>query len=143
MSQVNKDKLRDDYEDACYNYIAEFGQISEFDFGGWIGYNVGGIALFGDYAIDFLNIVYIVDNDVPVDTFVNWYWFCAEYEQCKINLQNYFKLESDYKAEKIIKTIIKWFNEKAFDESVEPFINEVENILKSIDEKRFKEDKTC
>ena len=101
MSQVNKDKLRDDYEDACYNYIAEFGQISKFDFGGWIGYNVGGIALFGDYAIDFLNIVYIVDNDVPVDTFVNWYWFCAEYEQCKINLQNYFKLESDYKAEKI------------------------------------------
>ena len=96
-----KSKLRDDYEDACYNYIAEFGQISEFDFGGWIGYNVGGIALFGDYAIDFLNIVYIVDNDVPVDTFVNWYWFCAEYEQCKINLQNYFKLESDYKAEKI------------------------------------------
>ena len=54
-----------------------------------------------NYAIDFLNIVYIVDNDVPVDTFVNWYWFCAEYEQCKINLQNYFKLESDYKAEKI------------------------------------------
>ena len=96
-----KSKLRDDYEDACYNYIAEFGQISEFDFGGWIGYNVGGIALFGAYAIDFLNIVYIVDNDVPVDTFVNWYWFCAEYEQCKINLQNYFKLESDYKAEKI------------------------------------------
>ena len=96
-----KSNLRNDYEDACYNYIAEFGQISEFYFGGWIGYNVGGIALFGDYAIDFLNIVYIVDNDVPVDTFVNWYWFCAEYEQCKINLQNYFKLESDYKAEKI------------------------------------------
>lgn len=36
---------------------------------------------------------------------------------------------------------IKWFNEKAFDESVEPFINEVENILKNIDEKRFEEDK--
>lgn len=96
-----KSNLRNDYEDACNNYITEFVRISEFDFGGWIGYNVGGIALFGDYAIDFLNIVYIVDNDVPVDTFVNWYWFCAEYEQCKINLQNYFKLESDYKAEKI------------------------------------------
>ena len=96
-----KSKLIDDYEDACYNYIAEFGRISEFDFGGWIGYNVGGVALFGDYAIDFSNIVYIVDNDVPVDTFVNWYWFCAEYEQCQINLQNYFKLECDYKAEKI------------------------------------------
>lgn len=96
-----KSNLRNDYEDACNNYITEFVRISEFDFEGWIGYNVGGVALFGDYAIDFLNIVYIVDNDVPVDTFVNWYWFCAEYEQCKINLQNYFKLESDYKAEKI------------------------------------------
>ena len=96
-----KSNLRNDYEDACNNYITEFVRISEFDFEGWISYNVGGVALFGDYAIDFSNIVYIVDNDVPVDTFVNWYWFCAEYEQCKINLQNYFKLESDYKAEKI------------------------------------------
>ena len=96
-----KSNLRNDYEDACNNYITEFVRISEFDFEGWIGYNVGGIALFGDYAIDFSNIVYIVDNDVPIDTFVNWYWFCAEYEQCKINLQNYFKLECDYKAEKI------------------------------------------
>ena len=57
----------------------------------------------------------------------------------KINPQ--INIGENYKAEKIIKTIIKWFNEKAFDESVEPFINEVENILKSIDEKRFKEDK--
>ena len=96
-----KSKLRDDYESACYNYIKEFERIYEFDFEGWIGDNVGGVALFGDYAIAFSDIIYIVDNDVHVDTFVNWYWFCAEYEQCKINLQNYFKLESDYKAEKI------------------------------------------
>ena len=47
----------------------------------------------------------------------------------------------NYKTKKMVKTIIKWFNEKAFDESVEPFINEVESILKNIDEKRFEEDK--
>lgn len=57
----------------------------------------------------------------------------------KINPQ--INMGENYKGEKIIKTIIKWFNEKAFDESVEPFINEVENILKNIDEKRFEEDK--
>ncbi len=32
-----KDKLIDDYESACYNYIAEFGRISGFDFEGCIG----------------------------------------------------------------------------------------------------------
>ena len=96
-----KSNLRNDYEDACNNYITEFERMSEFNFEGWIGDVVGEIALFGDYVINFSDIVYIVDNDVPVDIFVNWYWFSVEYEQCKINLQNYFKLESDYKAEKI------------------------------------------
>ena len=47
----------------------------------------------------------------------------------------------NYKAEKMIKTLVKWFNEKSVDKSIEPFINEVENILKGIDEKRFQEDK--
>ena len=41
----------------------------------------------------------------------------------------------------MIKTLVKWFNEKSVDKSIEPFINEVENILKGIDEKRFQEDK--
>lgn len=50
-------------------------------------------------------------------------------------------MEENYKAEKIIKTLVKWFNEKSFDESIEPLISEVEKILKSIDEKRFEEDK--
>lgn len=50
-------------------------------------------------------------------------------------------MEGNYKAEKIIKTLVKWFNEKSFDESIEPLISEVEKILKSIDEKRFEEDK--
>ena len=96
-----KSNLRNDYEDACNNYITEFVRISEFDFEGWICNDVGEIAFFGDYVINFSDIVYIVDNDVPVDIFVNWYWFSVEYEKCKINLQNYFKLECDYKAEKI------------------------------------------
>jgi len=95
-----KEKLKNDYKNACNNYIEEFERIYEFDFEGWIG-DIGKIALFGDYAIDFSNIVYMIDNDVSVYTFLNWYWFCAEYEQCKINLKSYVKIESDYKAEKI------------------------------------------
>lgn len=47
----------------------------------------------------------------------------------------------NYKAEKMIKTLVKWFNEKSVDKSIEPFINEVENILKNIDKERFEEDK--
>ena len=47
----------------------------------------------------------------------------------------------NYKAGKMIKTLVKWFNEKSVDKSIEPFIKEIENILKNIDEKRFNEDK--
>lgn len=47
----------------------------------------------------------------------------------------------NYKAEKMIKTLVKWFNEKSVDKSIDPFINEVENILKNIDKERFEEDK--
>lgn len=96
-----KEKLRTNYENACNNYIAEFERMSEFNFEGWIGNDVGGIALFGDYTIDFYDIVYIVDNDVLIDTFIDWHWFSVDYEECRINLRNYCKLERDYKAEKI------------------------------------------
>ena len=51
------------------------------------------------------------------------------------------KLNESYKVKKIIGTLFKWFNRKTFNETVEPFIMEIEKILKCIDEKRFNKDK--
>lgn len=49
-------------------------------------------------------------------------------------------LSENYKANKLIKTMFQWFNEKSFETSVEPFVKEVEKILKSIDKERFEVD---
>lgn len=67
--------------------------------------------------------------------------FFKEKDSMYMKINPPINIGKNYKTKKMFKTIIKWFNEKAFDESVEPFINEVENILKNIDEKRFEEDK--
>ena len=75
------------------------------------------------------------------NTLSEYHGFFKEKDSMYTKINPQINIGENYKAEKIIKTIIKWFNEKAFDESVEPFINEVENILKNIDEKRFEEDK--
>lgn len=75
------------------------------------------------------------------NTLSEYHGFFKEKDSMYTKINPQINMGENYKAEKIIKTIIKWFNEKAFDESIEPFINEVENILKVIDEKRFKEDK--
>ena len=75
------------------------------------------------------------------NTLSEYHGFFKEKDSMYTKINPQINMGENYKAEKIIKTIIKWFNEKAFDESVEPFINEVENILKNIDEKRFEEDK--
>ncbi|MGN1324343.1 MAG: hypothetical protein ACI4VR_04010 [Bacilli bacterium] len=75
------------------------------------------------------------------DTLSEYHGFFKKQDSMYVKINPQINMGENYKAEKLIKTIVKWFNKKSFDESVEPFISEVENILKNIDEKRFKEDK--
>lgn len=51
------------------------------------------------------------------------------------------KLKENYKVKYMSKSLFTWFNKKAFINSFEPFVKEVENILININEKRFKKDK--
>ena len=47
----------------------------------------------------------------------------------------------NYKAKKIIKSLLSWFNKKYFETSIEPLILEIEKILININKKRFENDK--
>ena len=49
-------------------------------------------------------------------------------------------LSKSYKAKNIIKLYLFWFNKKQVNEIIEPFINEVEIILKGINKKKFEKD---
>ena len=53
----------------------------------------------------------------------------------QINLKDY------YKSDKIIKTLLLWFNKKPFDYFFGNYISEVEKILTDINSKRFEQDK--
>ena len=75
------------------------------------------------------------------DTLFEYHGFLKKEDSMYKRMNPQIELGDNYKAEKYIKTLVKWFNKKEFNESVEPFINEIEKILKSIDEKRFEEDK--
>ncbi len=75
------------------------------------------------------------------DAVSEYHGLFKEHDSMYIKINPSINMNEKYKTKKMVKTIIKWFNEKAFDESIEPFMNEVESILKKIDEKRFEEDK--
>ena len=75
------------------------------------------------------------------DAVSEYHGFFKEHDSMYMKINPTINMGEKYKTKKMVKTIIKWFNEKAFDESVEPFIKEVESILRNIDEKRFIEDK--
>ena len=75
------------------------------------------------------------------DALFEYHGFFKKQDSTYIKINPQIDINDSYKAEKLIKTIVKWFNKKSFDETIEPFISEVEQILKNIDEKRFEEEK--
>ena len=75
------------------------------------------------------------------DSLSEYHGFFKKNDSIYMIMNPQINMGENYKAEKMIKTLVKWFNEKSVDESIEPFINEVENILKNIDKERFEEDK--
>ena len=75
------------------------------------------------------------------DSLSEYHGFFKKNDSMYMIMNPQINIVENYKAEQMIKTLVKWFNEKSVDKSIEPFIKEVENILKNIDEKRFNEDK--
>lgn len=64
-----------------------------------------------------------------------------KYDNTYKKLNPKIKLEDNYKATNMIKSFLSWFNKKSFNSAFEPLMKEAENILISINEKRFEEDK--
>lgn len=75
------------------------------------------------------------------DSLSEYHGFFKKNDSMYMIMNPQINMGENYKAEKMIKTLVKWFNKKSVDKSIEPIINEVEKILMNIDEKRFEEDK--
>lgn len=70
-----KTKLKQDYENACNNYLKAFCEKHEFDYEPdmWVANDVGTIICIGDYYVDMNTIRIDIDKDASVSEFVKWY----------------------------------------------------------------------
>jgi hypothetical protein len=48
-----------------------------------------------DMYLNFVDIIYCIDNDIQFDDLYSWYWFTVE-TKCKINLPTYLRRKLDY-----------------------------------------------
>lgn len=80
MNKSHKELIRGRYENAVHEYCHAFCRKHgyHYDPDGWVGEGVGGIVLVGDYYINFDDIRYDIDNDVPEDIFIKYYDYTLE-----------------------------------------------------------------
>ena len=72
-------KLKERYEKACNDYIAEFTKKQEIEFDGWVGDEVGGIASFIDqYFFNISDIVWDINSNQPEGLILQWQDDCLE-----------------------------------------------------------------
>lgn len=57
--------LKSMYTSVCDDYIAVFANKNDYEFDGWVGDIVGGMACFGDYCFSFDDIRLDVDKQTP------------------------------------------------------------------------------
>ena len=74
-------------------YIKSFEEKHETDFDYFVGDDILGIAVIGDMYLNISDIIYDIDNELPKDLTIEWYWNQVEHYENdsdqKINLKSY------------------------------------------------------
>lgn len=93
--------LKSRYEKICSDYIRAFVKKHDYEFSGWVSDEVGGIACFIEqYYFNLNDIVYDVNNDLPVNLIFEWQEYLVDkhfqnqktgVEDVNINLRSYWK----------------------------------------------------
>lgn len=74
MKKNARDFLRKKkYEKACMAYIRAFEKKHDMYFEWWVADAVGECACFGDYFINFSDVILDIDKKAPKNTFFEWY----------------------------------------------------------------------
>lgn len=88
------EKIKKEYSEICKEYVSLFAKKHSLeniddssDF--WVGDNVGGIATLGDLFVNFDDIRYDIDNDVPKEKFLKWYSRDQELYSLSLKYMNY------------------------------------------------------
>ena len=84
--------MRKQFENSCNWYLRFFCKKHELQYAGayWVGDNVGGIVEVSDYFINFSDIMYDIDNDVPFEQFFAW----KDYEERVRSIEFEFQMQN-------------------------------------------------
>lgn len=73
MKTIQLSKLKEQYKFVCEQYLQKFINKHNYEFTGWIGDEVGGIAVFIEqYFFNMDDIIYDVNNKLPKDMVFRW-----------------------------------------------------------------------
>ena len=107
------------YNRIVYDYISIFCERyeieNEYELADIEIRHFEGLVMLNDYYIDFDDLVYFVNNNVPYDAFDGFYWY--QYEQFKEGKTRYRKeiylmLYNEHKYKQGFKFDVNDFNEK-------------------------------
>lgn len=78
MNESHKELIKKRYENAVHEYCQAFCTKHDYHYDpdGWV--EIGTVVLIGDYYIDFNDIRYDIDNDVPEEVFIKYYDYTLE-----------------------------------------------------------------
>ncbi len=84
-------KLKKQYEEVCHEYIKKFCKKQGFEFDRWIGKDIGGISVFGDYCFTLADIIWDINSNQPKGLILQWQNDCIESPTKSINYYSYSK----------------------------------------------------
>jgi len=89
----NLANLKKRYESICQDYIDVFCEKQGLEFDGWIADEIGGMASFvSDYFFTISDIVFDINNDIPVGVILNWQDDSVSIDsEFQINFRSYSK----------------------------------------------------
>ena len=88
-------RLEKRYKLICEQYVREFCEKQEMDFGGWVGNQVGGIAYCSDFYFNFLDIVWDINSNQPKGLIIEWYYKSLDTPKLAVNYITYTKIKSN------------------------------------------------
>ncbi len=91
MPTIKLNKLKKQYLFVCNEYVIKFCNKQDMEFSGWVGDDVGGVALCNDFYFNFHDIVWDVNSKQPKGVIVDWYYQNLEVAEKSINYYSYTK----------------------------------------------------
>lgn len=88
--EVKISNRKEAYEHICNDYVQTFAKKQELDFDGWVGNDIGGLALFSCAELHFnlSDIVFDINTNQPKGKIIDWYYGYLENEK-KMNYKSY------------------------------------------------------